>query len=220
MQTDIFTARLVAAASLAVICAGTASAHRLDEYLQATLIGLTRDGVDLEINLTPGVAVLPAVMSAIDKNLDGRISPAEERAYADQVVRDVELQLDGKPVPLRLIGTTFPEVEAMRDGLGTIRLKLHANSAGRQLRFENRHMRAVSVYLVNCLASPNDGLLVGRQDRDQAQQSIRFPYSFADVPRNRPDPGWFARVAFCVVVAGSLFAARVIFRHFEVRPGG
>jgi len=186
MQTDIFTARLVAAASLAVICAGTASAHRLDEYLQATLIGLTRDGVDLEINLTPGVAVLPAVMSAIDKNLDGRISPAEERAYADQVVRDVELQLDGKPVPLRLIGTTFPEVEAMRDGLGTIRLKLHANSAGRQLRFENRHMRAVSVYLVNCLASPNDGLLVGRQDRDPAVDPV--PLLVRGRPSEPPGP--------------------------------
>lgn len=35
-----------------------AAAHRLDEYLQATLIGVTRDGIDVEIRLTPGVAML------------------------------------------------------------------------------------------------------------------------------------------------------------------
>ncbi|HEX3982849.1 MAG TPA: hypothetical protein VHX12_04075 [Acidisoma sp.] len=59
---------------LAMILAGEAGAHRLDEYLQATLIGVTRDGVDIEINLTPGVAVLPVVMAKIDRNRDADFS--------------------------------------------------------------------------------------------------------------------------------------------------
>ena len=40
-------------------------AHRLDEYLQAALITLQKDRVQLEISLTPGVAVLPAVLLAL-----------------------------------------------------------------------------------------------------------------------------------------------------------
>ena len=34
---------------LALSLIGGAAAHRLDEYLQATLIGVTRDGIDVEI---------------------------------------------------------------------------------------------------------------------------------------------------------------------------
>jgi len=58
---------LTAVALMATVAPQPVSGHRLDEYLQATLIGLTRDGVDVEINLTPGVAVLPAVMAVIDQ---------------------------------------------------------------------------------------------------------------------------------------------------------
>ena len=35
-------------ALLALSLVGGAAAHQLDEYLQATLIGVTRDGVDVE----------------------------------------------------------------------------------------------------------------------------------------------------------------------------
>jgi hypothetical protein len=59
---------------LALSLIGGAAAHRLDEYLQATLIGVTRDGIDVEIQLTPGVAMLPVLMAVIDQDRDGRIS--------------------------------------------------------------------------------------------------------------------------------------------------
>jgi hypothetical protein len=192
---------VAASVLLTMSLAGLAAAHRLDEYLQATLIGVTREGVDVEINLTPGVAVLPAVMAAIDRNSDGRISPEEEQAYAGEVLRDVELQVDGRPVPLRLIASRFPSIQAMSQGLGTIRLNLRADAGGHELRFENRHMRGVSVYLVNCLASRDDGLLVGRPERDEAQRSIWFAYSFAETPGTRPGQGfWLAAVTGMLVV--------------------
>jgi hypothetical protein len=164
-------------ALLALSLAKGAAAHRLDEYLQATLIGVTRDGVDLEIHLTPGVAMLPFLMAAIDQDRDGQISPEEGQAYVDRVAREVELRIDGAPAPLSLIESTFPTVEAMRDGLGTIIIKLRTPRRGHDLRFENRHLPQISVYLVNCLAGSDD-LVVGRQDRDEAQRSIEFQYSF------------------------------------------
>src|SRR5208283_1429767 len=95
--------RMVLNALLALSLAAVADAHRLDEYLQATLIGVTPDGIELEIQLTPGVAILPVLMTVIDQDRDGRISPAEEAGYVNRVAREVELRVDGAPAPLSLI---------------------------------------------------------------------------------------------------------------------
>src|SRR5258708_24004017 len=170
--------RMGVSALLALSLVGGAAAHQLDEYLQATLIGVTRDGIEVEIQLTPGVAILPVLMAVIDQDRDGRISSGEERAYVGRVAREVRLRVDGAPAPLSLIESQFPTIEAMREGLGTIRMKLHAARSGRQLRFENRHLPQVSAYLVNCLAAPSDGLVVSRQERDELQRAIEFEYSF------------------------------------------
>ena len=51
-------------------------------------------------------------------------------------------------------------------------MKLRTARSGHELRFENRHLPQVSAYLVNCLAAPSDGLVVRRQERDEAQRSI------------------------------------------------
>src|ERR1051325_3865629 len=132
--------RIGVSALLALSLVGCAAAHRLDEYLQATLIGVTRDGVDVEIHLTPGVAVLPVLMAVIDQDRDGRISPAEERAYVAQLSREVELWVDGDAAPLSLVESSFPPVNAMREGLGAIRVRFRSARSGHTLRFENRHL--------------------------------------------------------------------------------
>ncbi len=211
--------RLLVSGLLALSFTRTASAHRLDEYLQATLIGVTQAGVDVEINLTPGIAVLPAVIAAIDRNRDGQISPGEEQAYAADVIRDVELQLDGKPVSLRLVGSRFPSMQAMSEGLGTIQLNLRADGTGHELRFENHHMPGVSVYLVNCLATRDDGLVVGTMERDAAQKSIRFPYSFGDTRGTVPGTGWLTRrVAFWLAMIALSLIARLALRRSKWKP--
>jgi hypothetical protein len=211
--------RRLAIPLLTLSLAGNAAAHRLDEYLQATLIGIARGSVDLEMQLTPGVAVLPLVMSEIDRDRDGRISGEEARAYATRVMREVELRVDGKPASLSLVESTFPTLEEMRQGLGTIRLKLRAprvedDSAVRELRFINRHLPQVSVYLVNCLAG--DGLRVGRQQRDEAQRSISFGYSFGKSAD--PAPTWFMRERFWLAVLGTVLLARLAMLTSLWRP--
>lgn len=186
-----------------------ALAHRLDEYLQATLIGVTRDGIDLDIQLTPGVAILPAWMTLVDRDRDGRISPDEQRAYVARVIRDVELQVDGVPAPLQLVESTFPSVESMREGLGAVRIKLRTSLTGRRLRFENRHLPQFSVYLVNCLAAPSDGLDVTGQERDESQRSIQFSYSFAAAAISGPPrPFWPAAIAILLAARLALLLYR------------
>ena len=201
--------RIGATALVLLSVTGPASAHRLDEYLQATLIGVSRNGIDLEIQLTPGVAILPGLAPLIDQDRDGRISPAEEQAYAERVVREVELRVDGGPAPLSLIESRFPTLEAMREGLGAIVIKMHTPRTGHELRFENRHLPQVSVYLVNCLRSPSDGLVVGRQVRDQAQKSIEFEYSFGGGAAPGPRAAGIA--------VGMLLAARLAVLFYRKR---
>jgi hypothetical protein len=201
--------RMGVIALLALGLAGGAGAHRLDEYLQATLIGVTPDGIDVEIHLTPGVAMLPVLMAVIDQDRDGRISSGEARAYVGRVVREVELRVDGVPAPLSLIESNFPTVEAMREGLGTIAIKLRTARSGRELRFENRHLPQVSAYLVNCLAAPSDGLVVRGQKRDEAQRSIEFEYSFGTGAVPGPRAAWIAPGPFWPAAIGMLLVARM-----------
>lgn len=196
-------------ALLALSLAGGADAHRLDEYLQATLIGVTPEGIDVEIRLTPGVAMLPVLMAVMDQDGDGRISPEEKRAYVGRVVREVELRVDGEPAQLQLIESSFPTLEAMREGLGTIGIKLRTARSGHELRFENRHLPEVSVYLANCLANPSDGLVVGRPVRDEAQRTIEFEYSFGTGTVPGPRAAWTALEPFWPAAIGMLLMARM-----------
>jgi len=97
----------------------------------------------------------------------------------------------------------------MREGLGTIGIKLRTARSGRELRFENRHLPQVSAYLVNCLAAPSDGLVVGRQERDEAQRSIEFEYSFGAGAVRGPRTAWLALRPFWPAAIGMLLVVRM-----------
>ena len=60
-------------------------AHRMDEYLQATLVDIEPGDIRLEMNLTPGVSVADAVLSTIDRDHDGVISTNEAHGYAESL---------------------------------------------------------------------------------------------------------------------------------------
>ena len=108
----------------------TMLAHRLDEYLQATRLSLALDRIVLKADLTPGVDVAPLVFSLINTNHDGRISEAEGKAYARQVLSETIVEVDGKRQHLDLVSSQFPSFEEMRDGVGTIRIEARASWTG------------------------------------------------------------------------------------------
>src|SRR5262245_61337231 len=87
-ERGLRSSRRAAAGIAFVAIAGLArgaSAHRLDEYLQAARIGIDPGRVQLELDLTPGVAVAGKVIGDIDRDRDGVLSADEKRAYAAQV---------------------------------------------------------------------------------------------------------------------------------------
>src|SRR5438132_7778031 len=117
------TAAFVFVTLAAVIVCTTLSAHRTDEYLQAARLAVDPDRVELELDLTPGIAVAETIIADIDRDRDGLLSPHEQQAYAASVVSAVELEVDGRPLQMQTAALTFPDLDAVRRGEGTIRLR-------------------------------------------------------------------------------------------------
>lgn len=166
---------------LAVIVAATpASAHRLDEYLQAATIRLGRATVEVKVRLTPGVSVYRSLIGKIDTNGDGLLSEAEEKAYAEKVRDDLLLAVDHRPLSLRLVSWTFPSTDEMSQGTGEIVIDTQASlpesKLERALTLENHHEPAVGAYMVNCLVPADPEILIRSQNRsyDQSVYEIRF----------------------------------------------
>lgn len=177
------SARLAAMAVLAplmVLLAAPTLAHRTDEYLQATTILVGRNQVEVRVRLAPGIAVASKVLSTIDTDRNGVLSPSEQRAYALRVVRDLSLSVDGRPRRLRLAAFAFPDVREMKAGNGAILLDFHADlpraTGDRKLAFENRHQRRISAYLVNGLAPSDPDIRMKTQKRNYEQSLYELDY--------------------------------------------
>jgi hypothetical protein len=169
------------AVSTIVLSLGTSvSAHRLDEYLQATSISIEKDRLQLQMRLTPGVAVFPIVFASIDSDADGVISEAEQRAYAMRVVHDLALTMDGDPLRPRLLSARFPKIEEMKEGLGEIVLDIDVDlpqgGSNRRLVLENHHQGRIAAYLVNCLAPRDPDIRVTGQRRNYQQSFYQLDY--------------------------------------------
>jgi hypothetical protein len=165
-------------------CPVPSTAHRLDEYLQASRLSVERDGVTLEIDLTPGVSVAPQVLALIDTNGDGQLSAPEAEAYAQRILNSVSLSIDGQPVALILTAERFPQLNEMTLGTGMIRLRANAKipdvAAGRhQVFYRNSHQPEMSVYLANALVPSDNQIEISGQSRDYAQHELIVDYRVA-----------------------------------------
>jgi hypothetical protein len=188
-----FHAAAAALTSILLGCPVPAGAHRLDEYLQAARFSIQRGGVDVEIDLTPGVSVVPAVLSLIDTNHDGQVSKAEGLEYAAQVLKSIELYVDKTPVPLTLTSESFPDINAMKAGTGMVRLrgtgKYVPSAAGRhELFYRNTHQPGMSVYLANALVPDDEQIEITAQSRDTAQHELTIEYRV--LPGSRYSRAW------------------------------
>ena len=169
----------------AILLSTPTLAHRLDEYLQATTLSIERDRVQAQISLTPGVAVFPMVLAKIDTDTDGVISDAERQTYAERILHDLSLTVDGDRLRLRLVSSEFARTEEMKEGRGDIRLKFNADlprsGPNRRLIFENHHLSPIAAYLVNCLVPRDPGIQVTAQKRNYEQSFYQLDYAQAGV---------------------------------------
>ena len=159
----------------ALILPSVASAHRLDEYLQATLVTIDSGEVRLQINLTPGVAVAEQVLALIDRDHDGTISTNEARVYSELLQEKLTVRLDGRKLSLKIKASDFPPVSELLTGWGIIQLEFTAHFPSlapgeHHLTLKNRHLPSLSVYLLNA-ARPKAGLEITKQRRNKNQSS-------------------------------------------------
>jgi hypothetical protein len=180
-ETMIKTLRCLAGLLGLFALPSTTLAHRLDEYLQATLVTIEPGEIRLQINLTPGVAVAERVLRLIDRDRDGVISTNEAAAYANLLKRDLILWLDRRKLEPKLTSSDFPAPTELRTGEGIMKIEysatIHPLPAGaHRLVLKNRHLPALSVYLFNA-AQPGSGSVhvIGQKRNDsQSTGEIEF----------------------------------------------
>ena len=179
---------------MAIVASADVSTHRRDEYLQAARLAIDPARVEIELDLTPGIALADTIIADIDRNRDGLFSPDEQQAYGSVVLAALTLDVDGTPVRMQPDAASFPDADAMRRGEGTIRLHLSAtlprSSAGvHQLLFRNSHHRDRGVYLANALVPESRQVAVTGQRRDENQTELTIDYLVRPAPA-RPATAW------------------------------
>jgi hypothetical protein len=169
-------------AAIALLACTQASAHRRDEYLQAARIAIAPARVDIELDLTPGIALASNVVGEIDRDHDGNVAASEAVAYAARVLGEIRLEVDGRPMPLELVEQRFPTVSAMSKGEGTIQIRLAVAvpplaAGGHRVLYRNDHRPDIAVYLANALVPASDRVAVQAQRRSVDQRDIVIEYA-------------------------------------------
>ena len=171
--------------------------------------------MQLELDLTPGIALAEAIIADIDRNRDGSLSQDEQRDYADSVARVLTLAVDGTPVRPQLGVTSFPDLAAMRLGEGTIRLQSTAtfprlSTGPHQLLFRNGHDPVRSVYLANALVPASHTVVVTAQRRDAYQTELTIDYVLRAGPATSTDAWLLGSIAGAMVVVLGIRRSRAV----------
>lgn len=167
---------------LLVVALGVVSAmgHNLDEFLQAALLEVSRDRVEISLRLTPGPAVFAAFSGMIDRDGDGQYGAKEVAKYQSEALRDWSVWVDGSSVALSCEETRVAPMQELREGMGGLELRctgeFRGMAAGKHhLRFRNDHQPTWSVYMMNAL-QPSPGVTIDKQTRDSLQREITIEF--------------------------------------------
>lgn len=172
--------RVLVFSLLTLVLPWRVDAHRLDELLQATRISVDASRIQIELALSPGVDVADGFIQAIDLNHDGALDDGEAREFGRHVADALTLSVDDHALPLSLERWHAEPLDALRQGVGTIRLvaraEPHVASGRHVLMFGNRFQVAGSVYLVNALTPTDSRIYLGQPQRDAQQRTFRIDY--------------------------------------------
>lgn len=196
--------------AIILLTGALAFAHRLDEYLQGTILSVEKNRIQAQMTLTPGVAVFPQLMREVDTNADGTVSDAEQKAYAQRVLHDLSLAIDGHPLTPRLDSLQFPSVTEMKEGQGEILLEFSADlppgGRSRKLTLENRHEKRISAYQVNCLVPHDPQIRIASQKRNESQSFYELDYENANAGSHRL--AWVSPIALLLPLLALLWKQR------------
>lgn len=164
--------------ALLVALPGWALAHPIDEVVQGAYLTLAPGEVRLELDVTPGTEVAALVLPLLDPDGDGVVSDAEARAYAQGVLADPTLVLDGAPAAWSLVAVEVADLGLVAEGAGVIRIDATAprpdREGARTLAYENPHEPARGLWMANVFLQPGGGWThaVTGQERDARGQAL------------------------------------------------
>lgn len=195
----------------------TAAAHRLDELLQSTLVAVGPDHLHLDVQLTPGVAVAPGWVDALDVDRDGIVSPSEAVAHARRLAGDLAVALDGQSLPVGVVSAVAAPVADLRAGVGGLQATLEARfrpmlPGPHAVRVENRHLPEGSVHLVNAVQPTASWIQVLAQRRNETQSDFQMDLVVSSPTGSRREGprtswGWILKAgAVGGILAGALGA--------------
>jgi hypothetical protein len=206
------------ALAIAVSIVATPDAHRRDEYLQAARLAIDPDRVEIELDLTPGIAVADRVLAEIDPAGDGVIDAADASSYSKRVLASLALDVDGHPVQLTKTRAQFPTVDAMRQGEGTIRIHAVAGLprlavGDHRLTWRNTFRTDISAYLANALVPTSLRVTAIDQQRDVDQRELVISYRLTGAVLTFTEQ-WIAAAVLLVTVglAGLFWTRRLTFQ--------
>ncbi len=201
--------KIAATIAAALLLVGkTASAHRIDEYLQATILSLEENRVHASMRLIPGILISRSVIAEIDSNGDGVFSGSEEQGYAQRVLNDLSIKMDGQVIRPKLVSWSFPLPAQMHQGLGEIHIEYRANlpqvGPDRSLVLANHHLNSTSVYLMNVVVPEDRGIHILAQKRNEQQTVYELDYQQMSVATATSRGSW---ADFRVLLNGVQFSS-------------
>jgi hypothetical protein len=204
------------AASFLLLSCIPAWAHRIDEYLQATIFSLESNRAQATMRLIPGVMVATPVIATIDTNHDGLFSEPEKQAYAERVLRDLSITIDGETAKPQLDAWVIPDAPQLRDGLGEIHLEYHVDlppstTSNRSMIISNHHLNDASVYLMNVEVPQDRDLRIVDQKRNARQSTYEVDYAQTTVAASPSDRWMLVRSWWNGLQLSNLF--RLGMRH-------
>lgn len=197
---------------------GIAEAHRLDECLQAALVGISDSSIEVELTLTPGIESVRHFLWLLDADANGNLDAEEGGRFGTLVLQSVRLYLDRHPLTLSLDGVRLPTKEELVSGTGRIEIRTLAPwalSAGSHvIALTNTFALERSVYLANALVPKNPNFTILSQQRNPSQSGLEIAF------QKTPDPWpWEIKVGLLGTLIGAVLLGSVA-RTRKQRPQG
>ena len=160
----------------------TAGRLLLIATLLVSVIALESRDLTITLSMTPGHDIADRIIALIDGDRDGTLSESEMGAYADTVVSDLSLVIDGKGIPMTIDSVGMPSVPALKDGTEAMVIRLSApipRKPGRhEVEYRNGHLSEIAKRLVNTKVPP-PSMSIDSQDRSPDQSFYRLQINVA-----------------------------------------
>jgi len=160
-----------------------AQAHPLDEVVQGAYLTLAPGAVRLELDLSPGANVAGALLQALDANADRVITDTEAQRYAQRVLGQSSLTLDGVAVAWTLEDISVPPYRGLEAGGGTITIRAVAERAdgpgSHVLSYRNDYQPVASLRAANVFLQPGTGWLYRITAQQRSDDGVQLTVTYA-----------------------------------------